>query len=85
MIRAKADAELRLISAEAEAKSLALISAALKDNPDLLNYQYINRLSPNLQVMLVPGDSPFLLPFPSTLSPTPTPTVTVPTPAVPAP
>jgi len=64
---------------------LALSSAALTDNPDSLNYQYINRLSPNLQVMLVPGDSPFLLPFPSTLSPTPTPTVTVPTPAQPAP
>jgi regulator of protease activity HflC (stomatin/prohibitin superfamily) len=85
VIRAKADAESRLISAEAEAKSLALISAALKDNPDLLNYQYINRLSPNLQVMLVPSDSPFLLPFPSTLSPTPTPVVTAPTPVVPAP
>ncbi len=85
VIRAKADAESRLISAEAEAKSLELISAALKDNPDLLNYQYINRLSPNLQVMLVPNNSPFLLPFPSTSSPTPTPTVTAPTPAQPAP
>ena len=85
VIRAKADAESRLISAEAEAKSLALISAALKDNPDLLNYQYINRLSPNLQVMLVPSNSPFLLPFPTSLTPTTTPTETVPTPALPSP
>jgi regulator of protease activity HflC (stomatin/prohibitin superfamily) len=85
VIRAKGDAESRLISAEAEAKSLALISAALKDNPDLLNYQYINRLSPNLEVMLVPNNSTFMLPFPSTSSPTPIPTVTVPTPAQPAP
>jgi regulator of protease activity HflC (stomatin/prohibitin superfamily) len=66
VIKAKGDAEARLISAEAEAKSLALISAALKDNPDLLNYQYITKLSPSLQVMLVPSNSPFLLPFPST-------------------
>lgn len=66
VIRAKADAESRLISAEAEAKSLALIAAALKDNPNLLNYQYISKLSPNLQVMLVPSNSPFLLPFPGT-------------------
>jgi regulator of protease activity HflC (stomatin/prohibitin superfamily) len=87
VIRAKADAQSRLISAEAEAKSLALISAALKDNSDLLNYQYITKLSPNLQVMLVPSNSPFLLPFPGTLtganSPTPAPTA-VPTP-LPAP
>jgi regulator of protease activity HflC (stomatin/prohibitin superfamily) len=65
VIKAKGDAEARLIQAEAEAKSLALISQALKDNPDLLNYQYISKLSPNLQVMLVPSNSPFILPFPS--------------------
>jgi regulator of protease activity HflC (stomatin/prohibitin superfamily) len=76
VIRAKGDADARLISAEAEAKSLTLIAAALKDNPGLLNYQYITKLSPNLQVMLVPSNSPFLLPFPT--SPTP---VVQPTPA----
>jgi regulator of protease activity HflC (stomatin/prohibitin superfamily) len=76
VIRAKADAEARLIAAEAEAKSLALISAALKDNPNLLNYQYINKLSPNLQVMLVPSNSPFLLPFPAEIQGTSTPAVT---------
>lgn len=81
VIRAKGDAEARLIQAEAEAKSLDLIASALKDNPNLLNYQYISKLSPNLQVMLVPSDSPFLLPFPSQ-----TQTVTESTPpAIPAP
>ena len=88
VIRAKGDAESRLISADAEAKSLNLIAAAIKDNPGLLNYQYINKLSPNLQVMLVPSNSPFLLPFPTstiqgptqssavpTLAPTPEPTL----------
>jgi regulator of protease activity HflC (stomatin/prohibitin superfamily) len=91
VIRAKGDAESRLISAEAEAKSLALIANALKDNPNLLNYQYISKLTPNLQVMLVPSNSPFLLPFPATATqsapqsntpsqPTPEPT-TAPTPA----
>jgi|UniRef100_A0A7C4KJE5 regulator of protease activity HflC (stomatin/prohibitin superfamily) len=74
VIKAKADAEARIIQAEAEAKSLELISNALKENPDLLNYQYITKLSPNLQVMLLPANSPFLLPFPGQLStPTPTP------------
>jgi regulator of protease activity HflC (stomatin/prohibitin superfamily) len=84
VIRAKGDADARLISAEAEAKSLALIASAIKDNPGLLNYQYITKLSPNLQVMLVPNNSPFLLPFPTTqasstdstpaVQPTPAPT-----------
>lgn len=65
VIKAKGDAEARLISAEAEAKSLALIANAIKENPNLLNYQYISKLAPNMQVMLVPSDSPFLLPFPT--------------------
>jgi regulator of protease activity HflC (stomatin/prohibitin superfamily) len=80
VIRAKGDAESRLISAEAEAKSLDLIAQALKDNPALLNYQYITKLSPNLQVMLLPSDSPFLLPFPANLQGTePVATQVVPT------
>ncbi len=90
VIKAKGDAEARLISAEAEAKSLALIASAIKENPALLNYQYINKLSPNLQVMLLPSNSPFLLPFPAqqlgpsapsttttTTQPTPEPTATL--------
>jgi regulator of protease activity HflC (stomatin/prohibitin superfamily) len=81
VIRAKGDAESRLISAEAEAKSLLLIAAALKDNPNLLNYQYINRLAPGIQVMLVPNTNPYILPLPSlsgqtTLLPEPTQVIT---------
>ena len=73
VIRAKADAESRLISAEAEAKSLELIAKALVDRPELLNYQYINRLAPNTQVMLLPSNAPFLFSLPDlTLTPAPT-------------
>lgn len=72
VIRAKADAESRLISAEAEAKSLQLLAAALKDRPELLTYQYINKLSPNTQVMLLPSNAPFLFPLPD-LTPAPAP------------
>ena len=42
-----------------------LIAAAIEGNPDLLLYQYIVRLSPGIQVMLVPSDNPFLLTLPS--------------------
>jgi len=70
VIRAKGDAESRLISADAEAKSLELIAKALKDRPELLNYQYINRLAPNTQVMLLPSNAPYLFNLPN-LTPTP--------------
>jgi len=69
VIRAKGDAESRLIQAEAEAKALQLIAAALRDNPDLITYQYVNKLAPGVQVMLVPNNTPYLLPLPSLESP----------------
>jgi regulator of protease activity HflC (stomatin/prohibitin superfamily) len=68
VIAAKGDAEARLINAEAEAKALEMIAAALKDNPDLITYQYVQKLAPGIQVMLVPNDTPYLLPLP-TLTP----------------
>lgn len=76
VIRAKGEAEARLIQAEAEAKALQLIAQVLKDNPDLLTYQYIEKLAPGIQVMLVPNNAPYLLPLPSLNTPTPTPTTT---------
>jgi regulator of protease activity HflC (stomatin/prohibitin superfamily) len=62
--KAEGDAKARLIQADAEAKALQLIADALKDNKDLLTYQYINKLSSNIEVMLLPNDSPFLFPLP---------------------
>jgi regulator of protease activity HflC (stomatin/prohibitin superfamily) len=62
VIQAEADAKSRVIQAEAEAKALQLVAAALKDNPSLLQYQYITKLSPNVQIMLVPSNAPFILP-----------------------
>ncbi len=62
--KAQGDAEARIIEARAEAEALQLVAQVLQDNPDLLTYQYITKLSPNIQVMLLPSDSPFLLPFP---------------------
>ena len=64
-IRAQGDADARLIQAKAEAEALRMIALALKENPDLLTYQYINKLSPGIQVMLVPNNNPYLLPLPS--------------------
>lgn len=62
VISAKAQADARLIQAEAEAKALQLIADVLKANPNLLQYEYIQKLAPNVQLMLVPSDAPFILP-----------------------
>lgn len=64
VIQAQAEAEARVIQAKAEAEALALIAQVLAENPDLLTYQYINKLSPNVQVMLLPNNAPFLFPLP---------------------
>ena len=62
VIAAKGAAEARIVQAEAEAKALQLIADVLRTNPTLLQYQYITKLSPNVQLMLVPSDAPFILP-----------------------
>ncbi len=75
VIAAQGAADARLIQAEAEAKALQLIADALKDSPDLLTYQYITKLAPNIQVMLVPNDNPYLLPLPSLTPSAPVPVI----------
>ena len=50
-----------VIRAEGEAQALKLVSQALSDNPSLLTYRYIEKLAPNLRVMMLPSNSPFML------------------------
>lgn len=78
VIAAEGRAQSRLIEADAEATALKLIADALSNNPDLLTFEYIQKLSPGIEVMLVPNDSPYLLPLPSMGDTTTTPAVTVP-------
>jgi regulator of protease activity HflC (stomatin/prohibitin superfamily) len=63
--RKRAEAEgvkdAAIIQAEGEAESLRLISQALADNPDLLTYRYIEKLAPNISVLMLPSGSPFIL------------------------
>ena len=65
VIEAEGNALAIVIEANAEAEALELIAEALKRNPDLLTFEYISKLSPGIQVMLVPNDNPYLLPLPS--------------------
>jgi len=66
VIDSKGAAQARIIQAQAEAQALGVIAVVLKDNPDLLTYQYITKLSPNVQVMFLPNGTPFLFPLPQT-------------------
>ena len=89
VIKSKGDAEARLIQANAEAQALTLLSQSLKDNPALLNYTFINKMSPGVQTVFLPNNVPYLLPLPTAnsssvqavpqLQPTPLPTA-LPTP-----
>jgi prohibitin 1 len=87
VIDAEGDAEARLIQADAEADALELIALAVEGNNDLISYLYINKINPNVNVMLLPDNVPYLLPLPTleppapnefgalpTATPTPTPT-----------
>jgi regulator of protease activity HflC (stomatin/prohibitin superfamily) len=65
IIEAQGRAESRIIEAEAEKKALQLIADVIYENPELLNYRYIEKLAPGIQVMLVPNDNPYLLPLPN--------------------
>jgi regulator of protease activity HflC (stomatin/prohibitin superfamily) len=79
VIAAKGAAEARLIEANAEAQALELLAAALEDNPQLIEYQYILKLAPGVQTIFVPSGNEFILPLPGS-SPTATPTVPTVTP-----
>jgi regulator of protease activity HflC (stomatin/prohibitin superfamily) len=61
---AEGQAEARLIVARAEAQALQLLGQSIAANPDVLTLEYIQQLAPNIQVMLLPSDNPFLLPLP---------------------
>jgi regulator of protease activity HflC (stomatin/prohibitin superfamily) len=65
VIAAEGQAEARIIEAEAEKQALELIASALRDNPDVITFEYVQKLAPGIQVMLVPTDNPFILQLPS--------------------
>lgn len=71
-IKAQADAEAEAIrvKAKAQAEALQMIAVALTQNPNLITYEYVQKLSPNIQAMLVPNNAPLILPLPDLMSTT---------------
>lgn len=64
VIAAKGDAEAQVIRAQAEAQANQLLAQSL--TPELLQYQYILKLSPGVQTIFIPSDNQFILPLPDT-------------------
>ncbi len=64
---AEAEGEARaiILRAEAQAEALRLVSEQLAANPTLIQYEYIQNLADNIQLALVPSNSPFLFDFSS--------------------
>lgn len=63
--RAAGKADAIKTEAQAQSEALKLIADALKADPQLLTYQYIDKLSPNIRAMLVPNNNPLILPLPN--------------------
>jgi len=78
VIAAKGAADAQIIQAEAQAKANELIGQSIQDNPEILQYQYILKLSPGVQTIFIPSGNQFILPLPDTTTtpPATTPSVT---------
>jgi regulator of protease activity HflC (stomatin/prohibitin superfamily) len=57
---AQGEADAARIRAQGEADALALINAQLEGNPMLLQWRYIESLGDNVQIILIPSNSPYL-------------------------
>jgi regulator of protease activity HflC (stomatin/prohibitin superfamily) len=85
--KAEGDAQAIVLRAKADADALRLIADALQTNQDLLTYTYIQKLAPNVGVIMLPsgGQTPFIFDLKDLQSqalPAPVPTVA---PAAPTP
>jgi prohibitin 2 len=66
---AQGEAQATILQAQAEAEALRLVSEQIAANPSLIQYLYVQNLSDNIQLALVPSNSPFLFDFNSLAQP----------------
>ena len=58
--RAEGEAKAILLRAQAEAQALALINEQISKNPNLVQWRYIESLGDNIELVIIPSNSPFL-------------------------
>ena len=61
--KAEGEKQARILRAEAEAEALRLVSEQIANNPSLVDYLYVQNLSDNISIAIVPSNSPFLFDF----------------------
>jgi regulator of protease activity HflC (stomatin/prohibitin superfamily) len=62
VIAAQGEAQSIQIKATAQAAAWTALAQVLKDHPEMLTYEYIQKIAPNLQVIYLPSGTPLLLP-----------------------
>ena len=62
VIAAEGEAQAILVKAQAQAQAWAVLAEVLQTNPDMLTYEYIQKIAPNLDVIYLPSGTPLLLP-----------------------
>jgi len=67
--QAQGDAQSIILRAQAQAEGLRLVSQQIAANPSLIQYLYIQNLSDNVRMILVPSNSPYLFDFNSLAAP----------------
>ena len=60
---AQGESQAIVLRAQAEAEALRLVSEQIAANPSLIQYLYVQNLSDNIAISLVPTNSPFLFDF----------------------
>lgn len=60
VIAAEGEGKSITIKAKAQSEALDLINKVLAQNPNLIQWQYVNQLSDQVKLIIVPSNSPFL-------------------------
>jgi len=76
VIAAEGEAQSIQIRAKAQAAAWSALAEVLNNNPEMLTYEYIQKIAPNLQVIYLPSGTPLLLPSVTPTAPT-TPTTPI--------
>jgi regulator of protease activity HflC (stomatin/prohibitin superfamily) len=85
-VEAEGVRDAAITRAEGESKALLLVADALRNNPDLIQYTYVQKIAPNISVIVLPGGgggggtatAPYILDLKSLLENLPKPVVTEP-------
>jgi prohibitin 1 len=78
-VEAQGVRDAAITRAQGEAQALQLVADALRNNPDLIQYTYVQKIAPNISVIVLPGgggggSAPYILDLKQLLDSLPKPT-----------